>query len=122
MLSEDCVTVLDRLLEATPEGRLEWRSDPDAGIVASIEGERREVVIRRLRMEIVGRPGAHPYQFELEMPGWNVRFPISGDSDGSRRVCAILEAAGFPIARGGSAQQEVEFLDIYLPRSPQKTI
>lgn len=33
------------------------------------------------------------------------------------RVCAILEAAGFPISWGGSAREAVEYLDEHLPRS-----
>jgi hypothetical protein len=120
MLRDDCVDVLDRLLEATEDGRLAWRSDPEDDFVAALGPEGDEVVIRRLWMEVVGRPGADPYQIELTMPGWAVRFPIAGDSEGCRRVCAILEAAGFPLACGGSARDAVAYLDIHLPRRRER--
>jgi hypothetical protein len=120
MLGQDCIAVLDRLLEATRDGRLVFRSDAEGDFVAPIGAGGDEVIIRRLWMEAVGRPGADPYHVELCMPGWSVRFPIAGDSDGCRRVGAILEAAGFPVAWGGSARQAVEFLDANLPQPPKR--
>ena len=116
MLGEDAVEVLDRLLEATRQGRLVWRSDEEDDFVAPIGDAGREVAITRIWMEAVGRSGADPYQIELNMPGWSVRFPIAGDSDGCRRVSAILDAAGFPLAMGGPARQAVEYLNAHLPR------
>src|SRR5262245_60870425 len=84
LLNDDCVAVLDRLLELTKAKRLIWESDPEDDFFAPLaDGER--VVICRLWMEVVGRPGADPYQPELRMPGWSVRFPLAGDSDGCRR-------------------------------------
>lgn len=116
MLSDDCIAVLDRLLEATRDGRLRWRSDPEDDFVAPFGTTGDEVVITRLWVEAAGRPGADPYQVELRMPGWSVRFPIAGDSDGCRRVAAVLEAAGLGFAWGGSALGAVEYLDSHLPR------
>lgn len=115
MLSEDATAVLDRLLSLTRQGRLVWASDPEDDFFAPLSGEAR-VVIRRLWMEVIDRPGADPYQVELEMPGWTVRFPLAGDSDGCRRLCAILSAAGHPIVlEGGSPQQALEFLGAEFP-------
>lgn len=117
MLSEDSIAVLDRLLELTTQGRLKWESDPEDDFFAPSGDKGERIVICRLWMEVVGRAGADPYQVELRMPGWSVRFSITGDSDGCRRLCAILDAAGFPIAlEGGSAQGALKYLNARLPR------
>jgi hypothetical protein len=116
LLNQDSIAVLDWLLELTRQGRLVWESDPEDDFFAPTGSEGERVVIRRLWMEVVGRPGADPYQVELQMPGWTVRFPLAGDSDGCRRLCAILKAAGHPIVlEGGSPQRALEYLHSQFP-------
>jgi hypothetical protein len=115
LLSEAGIAVLDRLLELTKAKRLVWQSDIDDDFFAPLGGEER-VVICRLWMEVVGRPGADPYQIELRIPGWSARFPVSGESEGCRRLCAILGAAGHPIVcEGGSPREASEYLKARLP-------
>jgi hypothetical protein len=120
MLGKDCIEVLDRILEATRDGRLVWHSDAELDFVAEIGKTGRSITITRLWMEVVGRDGADPYQVELSMPGWNARFPISGESEGCQRVFAILEAAGHPLALGSSADIALEYLDKHLPRAAKQ--
>lgn len=115
MLSAVAIAVLDRLLEATRDGRLAWRSDEELDFVAPLAPEGAEVVIQRLWLEVVGQAGADPYLIKLSMPGWNTCFPISAESDGCRRLCAILEAGGHPIYYGEKAHQALELLDRHLP-------
>jgi hypothetical protein len=123
MLAKDCIEVLDRILEATRDRRLIWHSDTELDFFAKIGKTGRTITITRLWMEVVGRPGADPYQVELSMPGWNVRFPIAGDSEGCRRVFAILEAAtGDPFlsCQGSSAKDALKYLEENLPPVAKK--
>jgi hypothetical protein len=111
MLDVDSEAVLVRLLEMTKSGHLLWSSDEDEDFVAVIPGSSDRVVIQRIWVEAVGRPGAEPYQLELRMPCWSVRYPISGDSPGCRYLCAILDAAGLPIvAVAGSPSEALRHL------------
>lgn len=119
MLSAEAIAVLDRLLEATRDGRLVWRSDEEFDFVAPLAPGDDEVVIQRLWLEVVGLAGADPYLIKLSMPGWNTYFPISAESDGCRRLCAILAAGGHPIYYGEDAHRALDFLDRHLPHVEQ---
>jgi hypothetical protein len=122
LLNEYAIAVLDRLLGLTKQGRLVWQSDTELDFFAPL-GESgptsaygHVIAITRIWTEVVGRAGADPYQIELTMPAWSVRFPLSAESEGCKRLCAILEAGGHSICcEGGSAPEALEFLNTHLP-------
>jgi hypothetical protein len=123
MLSDDGIAVLDRLLELTKQGRLVWQSDTELDFFAPLSeagpmsAYGHLIAITRLWMEVIGRAGGDPYQIELVMPGWSVRFPLSAESEGCRRLCAILEAGGHPMCcQGGSAREALDLLNTHLPK------
>lgn len=123
MLSDDGIAVLDRLLQLTKQGRLVWQSDTELDYFAPLDGTGpmspygHLIAITRIQTEVVGRAGCDPYQIELSMPAWSVRFPLSVESEGCRRLCAILEAGGHPMCcEGGSAREALEFLNAHLPK------
>jgi hypothetical protein len=122
LLNEDEIAVLDRLLQLTKQGRLVWQSDTELDFFAPLSStgpmsaHGHKIAITRLWMEVVGRDGADPYQIELNMPGWSVRFPLAAESEGCRRLCAILEAGGHPLCcEGGSARKALDLLNAHLP-------
>src|SRR5205809_438728 len=95
MLNVASAAVLDRLLEATKQGRITWQKDPDGWFKAGIGSHNEYVLMRQIFMEATNQIGADPYFVEFTMPGWNTRFTIADDSEGWRRICGILNAA-FP--------------------------
>ncbi len=115
MLDAVSITVLDRLREATDQGRLVWREDADGYFVADIGDEGQAVTIRRMFVEATNQIGADPYFVELKMPGWGTRFPIAGDSDGWKKMVAILQAAFPDHWEQPSAADALKFLDLLLP-------
>jgi hypothetical protein len=117
MLSNDAVAVLERLLQATEQGRLAWVKDADGCFVTYFGPANHQIVIRRMYMEAANQIGADPYFVELSMPGWNARFPIVDDSDGWQAIRSILNAA-FPEGWGGAAKEALDFLDLHLPSRP----
>ena len=113
MLDEDSAAVLERLRQATEQGRLVWVKDADGYFVSTFGQEEQKKLIRRMYIEATNQIGADPYFVELSMPGWNAWFAITDDSEGWRAIRAILNAA-FAEGWEGDAKQALRYVDLKL--------
>ncbi len=115
MLNPETATLLERILELTQSGQLQWNQDADGYYRAEVGIDATPVLIRRINFEAANQTGADPYFVEISLAGWSGRFAITEDSDGWRAVREILNSA-FPNGWLPDPRRALAMLDLKLRR------
>ena len=107
--------ILQRVLAATEDGRLEWHQEFDGWYSAAVGAHNEKALIRRMYLGADNQIGADPYFVEFSIPGWKARFAIVNDSEGWQWIRKILDAGVGDWENDTS--RTIEYLNVHLPKA-----